>query len=217
ALEDEVFHGALVYFTLNKGTASDRRVEWETLKVVIRGHCLGQTVGIRRDLTAEVLRIETTLRRWESELGINPEATRLLSAAQEAHNEALERRCCHDYNIHTNRIHEEEVRAGTLLAWLIKPESRGTPITHLTTQDRTILHPPTHINDEFRSCYMTLYSAPLLAERSELHIYLSGLQLRMLPGPDIEQLGAPVTAMEMQTAIKYLVTGKTTWSDGLPP
>ncbi|KAJ1202045.1 hypothetical protein NDU88_005848 [Pleurodeles waltl] len=87
-----------------------------------------------------------------------------------------------------------------------KTGKKGAPITHLMTQDRTILHALIHINDEFRSYYMTLCSTPLLAERVALNTYLGELQLRMLPVSDSEQLGAPVTAQEVQTAIKDLET-----------
>ncbi|KAJ1084812.1 hypothetical protein NDU88_004958, partial [Pleurodeles waltl] len=61
------------------------------------GHCLRQKVGIRRELEAGILRIETALRRLKLELGTNPEAPRQLLETRKAHNDALERLRCHDY------------------------------------------------------------------------------------------------------------------------
>ncbi|KAJ1184753.1 hypothetical protein NDU88_001556 [Pleurodeles waltl] len=59
-----------------------------------------------------------------------------------------------------------------------------------------MLYSPIHINDEFRSYYMTLYSKPPPVEVDALHGYLEGLHLRTLSVQDSEQLGVPVDVRE---------------------
>ena len=58
---EELREAIVRYFEDNKGKASDCTVEWEALKVVIRGHCIEKTVGIRKELKKELLGAENKL------------------------------------------------------------------------------------------------------------------------------------------------------------
>ncbi|KAJ1197785.1 hypothetical protein NDU88_001633 [Pleurodeles waltl] len=49
------------YFSANCGTAKTRGVEWEALKVVIRGRSLSKSYGIRKRLDRELTQQEDAL------------------------------------------------------------------------------------------------------------------------------------------------------------
>ncbi|KAJ1100661.1 hypothetical protein NDU88_005742 [Pleurodeles waltl] len=51
------------YFEANAGSASSRAMEWDANKVVIRGHCMAASWGIRRQLVRDFSNVEHDLRQ----------------------------------------------------------------------------------------------------------------------------------------------------------
>ncbi|KAJ1216864.1 hypothetical protein NDU88_004463 [Pleurodeles waltl] len=115
-MEDEGFRDTLEtkvmeYILLNLGTASNRGIECEPLKVVVLGHCLGQTVGIRKDPENYLIHLETTLHKWEAVLGTDPDAPQRSLEIRELHNAALECLHCHDHKAYMRAGRDHRGRA----------------------------------------------------------------------------------------------------------
>ncbi|KAJ1203575.1 hypothetical protein NDU88_007360 [Pleurodeles waltl] len=166
ALEDYVYRTALLqrlteYLTLNPGSASSRGIKWEALKVVVRGHCLGQTVGIRRNLERDVSHLEDDLHSCDNDLDGSPEAQAKLLELREKYSLALQRLRCHDYKTYMAKVHDEEGKTGRLLAWLISPETGATPITRLMTKGEILL---THLVRSVLSLWLTMNPSMVLSK-----------------------------------------------------
>ncbi|KAJ1168816.1 hypothetical protein NDU88_000729 [Pleurodeles waltl] len=76
ALHDPAFTDSLrtalkQYWELNTGTTKSRAMEWDAHKVVIRGHCISTTWGVRRTLHAEDSKLEKKLRVLENAVARN--------------------------------------------------------------------------------------------------------------------------------------------------
>ncbi|KAJ1105533.1 hypothetical protein NDU88_002938 [Pleurodeles waltl] len=171
ALEDAVFWEALSvmvpeFCSCNEGTATQREVEWEALKVGVQGHSMGQMVGIKQTLEKDLLHLEDRL-----------------------------------HVLDNDRVHEEEGRAGWLLAWLVHPHMTGTLITVITLTDDSLIHDPVRINAVFCDYYLALYAHPETPQPDTLSDLMVRLQLMNLSRENAELLGAEVTAEKVKLAI----------------
>ncbi|KAJ1197929.1 hypothetical protein NDU88_001773 [Pleurodeles waltl] len=104
------------------------------------------------------------------------------------------------------RVHEEEGRAGRLLAWLVHPHIVRNPITEITLSDGSLVHEPLGINAAFHDYYLALYAYPETPLADTLDDLLTGMQLITLTEENAALLGAEVTEDEVKLAIKDLAT-----------
>ncbi|KAJ1109866.1 hypothetical protein NDU88_007223 [Pleurodeles waltl] len=109
-----------------------------------------------------------------------------------------------------------EGRPGLMLAWLNRPEVRGTPIMHLTTTTETHIYAPEHLNDEFRTYFMNLYSVPESFTDGAQDEILAPLPLPALAQEARRNIGGPVTVQEVRQDIKEMASGKTPGPDRHP-
>lgn len=133
ALEDPLFRSSLeaavaTYFALNAASTNSVLTEWEAFKVVIRGHCLGQSWSMRKQLDDSLSSIENRLLRLETRAVTCPDRRRYLEEAHTKREKLLERLRCHNYQAHSARSHSVADKAGKLLAFLIRQEHPQKPI-----------------------------------------------------------------------------------------
>ncbi|KAJ1143464.1 hypothetical protein NDU88_009773 [Pleurodeles waltl] len=221
ALEDPVYREELRtylvdHININKGSAGSRHVEWETLKVATRGHCMGQSVGIKRTLERELIHLEKIIHDEEREGGIDLIARRKLAEMKKSHSQVEEQLRCHSLQRYLASIQAEEGRSGKMLAWLVKPKGEGTPIMSVHDMMGERMFRPVNINNAFRNYYPCLFRSPETSMPESLGSYLRGLLLRTLTTEDRDLLGGPVTLEEVTDAILQLSAGKTPGTDGLP-
>lgn len=154
-LEDEGFKqilaAALVtFFSENQGTASSPLVVWEAFKVVTREQCLGQTVGLRREIARELGPLEQQIQDLDGEMAGGLAVQDKLAEVQSSYNATWDRLRTVDLNNYRTRQHEEGGKAGRLLTWLVRPESRGVPILSVTDEEGNVLCSPRTFNEGFR-------------------------------------------------------------------
>ncbi|KAJ1210475.1 hypothetical protein NDU88_005839 [Pleurodeles waltl] len=85
---------------------------------------MGRVMGNRRALEGDYMQLDDQLHPLDNEQGRCPEALRWLLEVREEYAVSLEKLRCHDHVGCMRRVHEEEGRAGGLLAW-IAPTQRG--------------------------------------------------------------------------------------------
>ncbi|KAJ1209015.1 hypothetical protein NDU88_004394 [Pleurodeles waltl] len=124
--------------------------------------CLNSGQDLEHDTTCQ----EDRLHQYNNDRDGSSKSQAKLLETQELYNVALERLRCHDYKTYIARVHEEEGKAGRLLARVVRPAVGGMPITQLTTMEGTILHSPIQINTEFMTYYTFLYG-PLQGDTSD--------------------------------------------------
>ncbi|KAJ1130033.1 hypothetical protein NDU88_008389 [Pleurodeles waltl] len=107
-------------------------------------------MGIRRVLEGDLMHLEDRLHALDNEQGRGPEAHCRLLEVRKEYAVALEKLRCHDHVGYMRRIHEEEGRAGRLLAWLVRFHTARTPITGITLSDGSVVHDPLSKNAGFR-------------------------------------------------------------------
>ena len=220
-LEDQAFREDLAahileYFELNDKSTSSRIMEWEAFKVVLRGFCMSKTVGLRRELDAQLLSMEDRIRKLEGTT-IQDDSTReAMREAKELYTSLVERLRCHDYKKYISRTHCEEGKANRMLARMITPEIGGSPITMLKTKEGVTVYTQEAINDTFYQYYQDLYKAPRELAAEVYDIYLDRVRLTQLPAKHREELGGPITLPEIKSVIQSMANNKTPGNDGLP-
>ncbi|KAJ1081010.1 hypothetical protein NDU88_001197 [Pleurodeles waltl] len=108
------------YFTENWGRASTRAVEWDAMKVVLRGEFLKVTYGVKPQHSRSLDVLEKRL--GDLEKG-KPEQHQRLSKWKECKRELLETLDSLDKFVRTSymhRLHMEGVKASRLLATLLQ-------------------------------------------------------------------------------------------------
>ncbi|KAJ1193002.1 hypothetical protein NDU88_002308 [Pleurodeles waltl] len=118
------------YFSTNWGTATARGIEWEALKVVIRGESLSKTHGIRKRLDQELTQQEDVLAVLQRHIK-NCDASELDCLAVRCRIvELWDRLGNYVRRNYRQRLYWEWDRSGRMLAWLLRLE-RPVPIIQM--------------------------------------------------------------------------------------
>lgn len=220
-LEDPVFHEELRVtidndFTENAQSTASRSLEWDAFKVVVRGHCMSSTVGVRKLLRQDVDQAERHLREVEQLHHADPTARdELLTAREELATQMERLRSC-DYREYLVRAQAERDKVGSLLAWLANPAPRGSPIVALRAPDDTLEYTQKGINNSFRIYYTALYAAQMDQCPIALEAFLRAAPLLVLDRDSREDLGREISTLEIRAVIKEMARNKTPGVDGLP-
>lgn len=188
-------------------------IEWGAFKVGVHGHCFCHSLEIQQELNGELQVPDGRLHGLDNALGTDATA---LEQLREQYNIPLERLRCHDYKAYMARVYDEGSRPGRLLAWLIRLESQGAPITHIQAYTSESLYSPEAINALFREYYKILYNSPNPVPLMTQLAFLNRLPLLDLPQFAKDELGGLVSVQEISFTIKEMATGRTTGPNGLP-
>lgn len=124
-LEDSAFRATMSdpinhYFAENSNSASNRLVEWDVFKTVIRGKAISTTVGARQEVRMSLIDIEHKMDRLEQEAASDADKQAPLQEARIRHAEILESLCVIDHQKYTQLRHTEADKSGILLAKLLR-------------------------------------------------------------------------------------------------
>ena len=189
------------YFLHNWGSTDSRLTEWEAFKVVVRGCCISGAAGVRPVLLGEVQRHEERLRILELKVPVNPAQRPLLVAERGRWAEATERLSKFDYRAYVERMHDEQDKAGRMLAWLANPNTNGTTIVEIRDEGGDKVRTQNEINTVFASYYKKLYARPEPLDPTELAEYLDSLPLRSRSPETEEEIGELIT-QELKAVLK---------------
>ncbi|KAJ1096075.1 hypothetical protein NDU88_001221 [Pleurodeles waltl] len=179
-----------VYCSVNWSTARTRGIEWEALKVVIRGESLSKSYIIRNKLGRELTQQEDILTALQHQVD-NRDASETDCLAVRVRIEALWGRL--DNYVHQDfrhRLYHEGDRSGRMLAWLLRRELpiilsfRGSSREKILGQVQVNLHLREHPKN--------IYTSPQSIDSSQMHEYLDGLQLPRLTEAQVDVLEGEV-------------------------
>lgn len=205
--------GVTQYFLENEGTASSIAVEWDAFKVVVRGLCITNVVGVWKTLLQDIDTAGQRLREQERTRPGQPQRHRELLEAREAVAVAVERLHCFDYKKYVACAHIERDKSGTLLAWLANPERRGSTILELYSPSGELCRTHQGINEQFLAYYTELYQSKIAMNEDVLGEFLGAADLPEIDNLVAEQLGQDITLGEVRGAIKHMACKKTPGAD----
>ena len=136
------------YFESNEATGNSSGLEWDAMKVVMRGHCIKTSWGTRHILQRSVLNMETQIRKLEQEVVASVEARPCLTALRK-HREESRRLSNIDYKSYVRRQHAEGDKPGRVLAWLLRTETPRTVLGAIQTSTGEIVNTQVEINEVF--------------------------------------------------------------------
>ncbi|KAJ1210580.1 hypothetical protein NDU88_005942 [Pleurodeles waltl] len=197
-------------------TAQSRGIEWEALKVVIRGESLTKTYGIRKKLDQELAQQEDALSALQRQIdngGALEAESRMVRGCIGALWSRLDSYVRKDFR---QRLHREGDWSGRLLAWLLRRE-RPTPMIRSfrgPTGGRILGQ--TRMNAHLREHLEAIYSSPRCDVSSQIREYLDGLRLPRLTDAQATKLEAELSLEDLQGAVGGIASGKAPGPDGLP-
>ncbi|KAJ1143549.1 hypothetical protein NDU88_009857 [Pleurodeles waltl] len=100
---------------------------WEAHKVVIRGHCMATTWGIRRQLLRDLSAAEQDVRQTEVQIAGQTASPSRLCQYRLRRSEAESNLGYHDFPTRMALQHAQGDRSGRLLAWHFRGEHRSAP------------------------------------------------------------------------------------------
>ncbi|KAJ1201001.1 hypothetical protein NDU88_004818 [Pleurodeles waltl] len=189
------------YFSGNRSTAQSRGIEWEALKVVIRGESLAKTYGIQKKLDQELAQQKDALNALQHQID-NGDALETESRVVRGRISALWSRL--DSYVRKDfrqRLYHEGDRSGHLLTWLLRHE-RPTPIIlslRSPTGDRILGQ--TRVNAYLREHLEAIYSSLRCDVSSETREYLDGLRLPRLTDAQVAELEVELSLEDLQGAL----------------
>ncbi|KAJ1125109.1 hypothetical protein NDU88_003547 [Pleurodeles waltl] len=185
------------YFSTNWSTATARGVEWESLKVVIRGESLSKTYGIRKHLDQELTRQEDVLTALQCQI-YNGDASE--SACIEVRGRIVELWDRLDSYVRWNyrlRLYREGDRPGHMLARLLQREVPPPIIQMLRGPSGEIilgqLWVNSHLREQLRAHLRAVYAAPCGVDVTWKGEYLDGLRLPRLTETQSKELEGEVS------------------------
>ena len=204
------------YLETNWGTTKTRNTEWEALKAVIRGRCMGLACGVRKTLQRELQEGERKLAKHQH----RPVSDTIYAQTElDLQRQVLStRERLEQYTLKTYRqlLHREGDTPSRLLAWIIKRESPRQTITHLVDLEGSEVYSQMEILNCLRVHLQRVYSSPTPASEGAVVEYLASLGLPHLEAETSRELDANLTVEELQIAMSLLPMGKAPGGDGLP-
>lgn len=221
ALEDPAFQSSLEsavigYFELNTGSTDSVLTEREAFKVVTRGHCLGNTWSIRKELDESLSTIERRLLRLETLAIARPEAQKQLDDTHAEREELLERLHCHNYLAHSACSHSAADKAGKLLAYLKWQEHPQRPIQLLVDELGHRKYTQWDIHTVMMKHYTRLYASKSSGDDQHIEAFLTAVELHTLTIDQFLTLDSRLTVDEVREALLSLASRKTLGKDKLP-
>ncbi|KAJ1083255.1 hypothetical protein NDU88_003414 [Pleurodeles waltl] len=168
------------YFAKNWNTAPSRGIEWEALKVVIRGEILTKTYGIRKKLDQELAQQEDALNTLQRQIdsGVASEAeSRVVCGCIGALWSRLDNYVRKDFR---QQLYRERDRSGRMLAWLLQRECPTPIILSLRGPTEDNILGQTRVSTHLREHLKAIYTSPQCDERPQMREYLDILQLPRL-------------------------------------
>ncbi|KAJ1146584.1 hypothetical protein NDU88_012850 [Pleurodeles waltl] len=152
---------------------SDRGMEWEALKIVVRGVSIGKVYGIQRKLEGELSQQEgELLQSREGDSAVNEpgllEVHRWLEVAWNRLDNLVRR----DYR---QWVHWKGGRSGRMLQWLLKRERPSPVILSLRGPAGDMTLGQERVNSLLRDHLRGVYASPLRVDDSQGDGYLASL------------------------------------------
>ena len=201
------------YLSHNTDTASSSLIEWEALKVVVRGACIHNSIGAKHALVREIQQVEESL--LELEMAAVSDSTKVprLQEACTQHTLLLDRLRCLDVKAYIEREHREGNKSGWLLAWLARTDHAIAPILSIVDIDGSLKDTQEQINGLFQKYYSNLYSCKSQINLPSLRDFLDRVVLPQFLADLIEELASPNSVQNIKQAIRSLPRGKTPGTD----
>ncbi|KAJ1092934.1 hypothetical protein NDU88_006044 [Pleurodeles waltl] len=201
-------HVLVGYFHTNWGTAGIRGLEWEALKVVIRGESLSKTYGIRQRLDQELTRQEEVLAATQRQVDNNDasEADCLEVRGRIVDLwDKLENYVRWNYR---QRLFREGDRSGHMLAWLLRRERPIPIIQMLRSSSGERILGKLRVNAHLREHLRVIYTSPWRVGETQIQKYLNGLRLPCLTAAQVEELEGEVSLEDLGEGLSGMATGK---------
>lgn len=190
---------------------------WEALKAFLRGQIISymahnkkQTGQQKSDMTNHILQLQTTYAITPSpdlfkELLLEKNKLDIILSS-EAEKNILRSR---------HRYYEFGDKASKILAYQLRQATASKLITKIKTPEG-YTYDGKLINDKFKDFYMSLYTSEHDVQ-PDFNNFFSTLKMPSINEESRNSLDAPITAAELDIAIKSLQTGKSPGPDGFPP
>ncbi|KAJ1103783.1 hypothetical protein NDU88_001204 [Pleurodeles waltl] len=192
--EEEALNG---YFGRNWTTAQSRGIEWEALKVVIRGESLTKTYGIRKKLDQELAQQEDALGVLQCQID-NGDALEAESQVVRGRIGALwsglDSYVLKDFR---QRLHHEGDQSGHLLPWLLRCDHPIPMILSLRVPTGDRNPGQTCVNAHLLEHLVAIHSSPRCDVSSQIQEYLNGLQLPRLTDAQVTELEAELSLEDL--------------------
>ncbi|KAJ1193835.1 hypothetical protein NDU88_003131 [Pleurodeles waltl] len=181
--------------------ATARGIEWEALKVVIRGESLSKTYGIRKCLDQELTQQEDVLSTLQRQIN-NGDASKSASLRVRGRIvklwDRLDNYVCRNYR---QRLYREGDHSGRMLAWLLTQE-RPIPIIQMLNgpSGETILG-QLRVNSHLREHLRAIYATPRGVGVTRIWEYLDGLRMPRLTEAQSEEWDGEVSLDDLVEAL----------------
>ncbi|KAJ1204668.1 hypothetical protein NDU88_000108 [Pleurodeles waltl] len=190
------------YFHTNWGKAGTRGLEWETLKVVIRGEKLSKTYGIRQHLDRELTCQEQVLAALQRQVD-NGDASEVDCLEVRGRIvdlwDRLENYVRRSYR---QRLFWDGDRSGRMLAWFFRRERPVPIIQMLRNSSGERILGQLRVNVHLREHLGVVYASPCRVGETQIQKYLNGLRLPCLAAAQVEELEGEISLEDLGEALR---------------
>lgn len=113
--------------------------------------------------------------------------------------------------------YEQSDRPNRLLALRLKQSERLASVDAVKDPSGVVITQPPLVNNVFREFYSELYKSETPDDLTDMHAFLSPLELPSLSTEEANQLDAPLTLEELRSAAVSMTRHKSPGLDGIPP
>ncbi len=206
------------FLQINRDSASDPQVLWETTKCFIRGKCIRFSSFIKKQRESRKFELDKQIDLLEKELKDNffetkaKEVTVLKSELKSIYLHRAE------FIIHHTRqsyyFHGE--RSSQLLALRLKDSESKTSISAIR-HEGSVYSQPKDVNRVFVNYYQHLYTSESNSDPTNFDLFLKHLNLPKLNDSQRNILDSPLTIEELKSALNCMSSNKAPGLDGIPP
>lgn len=206
------------YFQSNDTNGMDPRTLWEAYKAFLRGMIIAHISKKKKELLFEQMKLEKKIITIEKEFHSSNSAQLLaeLKSLRVQLNQLLTRKADKDILFARQRFFEMGNKPNRFLARLVKKMSIKGYISAIKDPSGCRITENKKISETFRQYYEKLYSSDINTQSKLENTFFKDLCIPKINNKQKELLEAPITLLEIKTAINSLQSGKSPGPDGYP-
>lgn len=192
---------------------------WDTIKAIMRGKLISRMAHLNKIKRSRYDELEKELRSLEKQQqkdvdkGLIDQIKEHKKQIENILNDEIEKRL----RFTKQTFFESGPKATRILARRLRTQQLKNSIHKIRDPlTKNIAYDPPEILRIFKDYYETLYTQPELADGDYINQFLLSLDLPSIGKTQNEDLNAPITKEELDTAISKLKTNKCPGSDGFP-
>ena len=206
----------LRYIKENDNGETSPPIIWDAAKAVLRGKIIAAASAKKRERQKKLQEYQDRLKLLENKhaQNKNPQILQEIKKIRNEINDLTSQEIMKKMLFTKQKYYESGSKFSKVLAWKLRKQQADRTIFKIRDNQKNTITKQENIQSIFESFYKKIFSKMTEDKEDEINSFLKTLNLPVMTKEQNDKLGAEITTLEIQNAIKRLKNNKSPGSDG---